>query len=261
LIDLQGAGLSYNVELWAPLSYPPNAPFQTARLSGTAKFVGTPLTAPGSWRLVVTPASNSDPKFIFTINIFANDQTIGKFVDVARNYRFFTIFHTAAGQHTVTLNVPANLAREATLNVYGPFQSLTVEGGNQNTAAPADSGLASITYNANAREYYYIEVIQSPTLTLSGNSISVKYDTDQYKCPYSNEFSDYNGVFTGCSNTLPTYGFPCINYDANIGTCTACANSWTVDINGVCIQDTSCPQGQYFSLGNCYNALPNCKDF
>jgi hypothetical protein len=60
---------------------------------------------------VVTPVSASDPKFMFTINIFANNQTIGKYVDVARYYRYFTLFHTAAGQRTVTLNVPPSMAR------------------------------------------------------------------------------------------------------------------------------------------------------
>ena len=47
---------------------------------------------------------------MFTINIFANNQTIGKFVDVARYYRYFTLFHTAAAQRTVTLNVPPSMA-------------------------------------------------------------------------------------------------------------------------------------------------------
>ena len=103
--------------------------------------------------------------------------------------------------------------------------------------------------------------MQSARLTLSGNSINVKYDSDQFQCPFSSEFSDYNGVFAGCSNILPTYGFPCINYDTTVGTCNACANTWTLDRNGVCIQDTSCPRGQFFSLGRCLKALPNCRDF
>jgi hypothetical protein len=34
-----------------------------------------------------------------------------------------------------------------------------------------------------------------------------------------------------------------------------------VNQNGVCIQDTTCPPGQYFSLGSCYNAISNCDTF
>jgi hypothetical protein len=260
IIDLQGAGFSYKVELWQPQTSPPNSPFQTASLSGTAKYASNPLSIPGSWRIVVTPSSLSDPQFLFTINIFANNQTIGRFIDVARYYRFFTIFHTAAGTHNVTLTVPSDMATEVSLSVYGPFQSLTAAGGNQLTSS-SQTPTTVLTYTTAARQYYYIQVVQSAKLTLSGNSINVKYDTDMYQCPYDNDFTDYNGGFAGCSNTLPTYGFPCINYDTTIGTCLSCANMWSLSLNGVCMQDTTCPSGQYFSLGSCYNAILNCNNF
>jgi hypothetical protein len=65
----------------------------------------------------------------------------------------------------------------------------------------------------------------------------------------------------GCSNVVPTFGHPCINYDNTLGTCLSCASTYILTDGGVCLQDTTCPAGKYFSMGNCYDALENCKDF
>lgn len=65
----------------------------------------------------------------------------------------------------------------------------------------------------------------------------------------------------GCSNQVATQGYPCFTYDDTLGTCLACFNGFALIDGGVCLQDTSCPKGQYFSMGKCYDALPNCKDF
>ena len=56
------------------------------------------------------PDIPSDPQFIFTIDIYANGNLVDKYVDVARYYRYFTIFHRTAGPKTVSLTVPSNLA-------------------------------------------------------------------------------------------------------------------------------------------------------
>ncbi len=53
----------------------------------------------------------------------------------------------------------------------------------------------------------------------SGVLLNVQYETDKFQCPYTNDFTDYNGVFTGCSNILPTQGFPCIAYNERFGIC------------------------------------------
>lgn len=65
----------------------------------------------------------------------------------------------------------------------------------------------------------------------------------------------------GCSNIVATSGYPCSQYDSTIGTCLACYSGYTLASDGVCQQDTSCPSGQYFSMGTCYDALPNCQNF
>jgi hypothetical protein len=85
---------------------------------------------------------------------------VGKYTDVARYNRYFTIFHRSAGQYTVSLTVPPNLASQVSLNLYGPFDSLTVAGGDQQTAT-SQQGSFSITYSSNSRQYYYVEVVQS----------------------------------------------------------------------------------------------------
>lgn len=108
LVNLQGAAFSYNVELWEPQG---SSPAMVTTLSGTTTYTSNPIPYAGAWRLVIVPSSAADPQFIFTINIFANNQTIGKFVDVARSSRFFTVFHNAGGNHIVSLTLPSNMAK------------------------------------------------------------------------------------------------------------------------------------------------------
>jgi len=95
----------------------------------------------------------------------------------------------------------------------------------------------------------------------SNQYISIKFKTDQYQCPYSSDYSDYNGVFQGCSTIVPTQGFPCINFDNAIMTCLACYPPYIANPQGVCIQDTSCPGGKYYSYGQCYDVIANCDQF
>jgi hypothetical protein len=161
IINLQGAGFSYNVELWQPLTYPPNSPAQATVLTGSGFYTSSPLTVPGSWRLVITPASLSDPMFFFTINIYANNQTIGNYADVGRYNRYLAIFHNAAGDHNVTLILPSSMIGMATLNLYGPFQTLSVSGGVQQTNSNSESTTTTISYTTTGRQFYYIEVVQS----------------------------------------------------------------------------------------------------
>jgi hypothetical protein len=233
IIDLQGGSNSYNVELWQPLSYPPNTPDQQTSLTGTAQFTSAPLSVPGIWRLVVTPQGNAGLQFAFKISISANNQSIAKNVDIARYSRVFTLYHSSGGSHSVKLSVPNSLAGMATLYLYGPFDTLTVAGG-MSIANNSQAMSTTINYQTSGRQYYYIEVVQTDQMTESTVYINVQYVTDQYQCPFTAEFKDVNGVYAGCSNTLPTYGFPCINYDNVLNTCIGCASPWIVNSQGVC---------------------------
>ena len=259
-IDLKGSAYSYNVELWKPFTYPPSLPDQQTVLTGSATYNSQPLSAPGQWRLVISPQGSSSLQFPFGIVIYANNLLVGKYVDVARYSRFLTIYHSSAGSHNVTLTLPSSMIGNAVLYLYGPFDTLTTSGGPylQNSNA---TQIMTLNYQTNGREYFYIKIEQSDSMTQSALAISIRYLTDIYQCPYNNDFDDINGVYQGCSNVVPTYGFPCINYDNGQNTCTACAKPWIISSGGVCVVDTTCPAGQFFSYGACYNVTSNCKTF
>lgn len=82
-----------------------------------------------------------------------------------------------------------------------------------------------------------------------------------YQCPYDQQFRDYNSIFQGCSNTLPTQGYPCTDYNNIVATCLTCDTGYSLNSYGQCIQDTNCPKGQYFSFGDCYDVIENCLTY
>lgn len=112
------------------------------------------------WRLVVTPQFPSTPQFPFNININANNQTIGKYTDIARYNRVFILYHNSAGSNTVTLTLPSSLVGKATLSVYGPFQTLAVSGGPSQTIT-TQSMITTIKYKTSGSEYFYIQLDQT----------------------------------------------------------------------------------------------------
>lgn len=129
LIDVHGASIQYNVELWKPLSYPPNSPDEFVVLSGGGTYKSNPLSIAGSWRIVISPLYSTSAQFQFTISFSANNLSIGKYADIARHSRIFILYHNSAGKKSIKLSVPSSFAGQATPYLYGPFQSLAVAGG------------------------------------------------------------------------------------------------------------------------------------
>jgi hypothetical protein len=257
-INQNGGNSAFSVQLWNSFdTFPSDSSLQSAQLSGSATYTSQPLAKSGTFRLEILPASTPFP---FAIRIQANNITVGSYSDVARYDRIFPIFNSGMGRYTVSASAqrPGPNAT-LSLSVFGPFQSLRISGGSP--IASSSNGSSSITYSSSGSQYFYVVVKASPELQLSNQFITVKYQTDLYECPYELGYPDYNSVYLGCSNEMPTVGYPCSNYDAIIQKCIHCYQPYVANTAGVCVQSTNCPPKQYYQYGQCYDVIANCDDF
>lgn len=260
-INQNGAKNPFTVLLWnAWQTYPSSAPEQTASLSGSANYTSSPLRNSGAYRLEILPSTAGGNAFPFSIRIEANNITVGSYSDVARYGRIFPYYHQAMGTYTASVSVQQATANATlTLKVFGPFTTLQVSGGSV-VSSSSNSG-SSVTYSSSGSQYYYLLVQASDALMLSNQNINIKYTTDLYACPYDSDYPDYNGVYQGCSNIMPTVGYPCSNFDQTIQKCVYCYQPYVANSAGVCIQNTNCPENKYYQYGQCYDVIDNCADF
>jgi hypothetical protein len=261
-INQNGAKNSFTLLLWnAWQSYPGSSPEQSAALSGSVNYTSSPLRNSGGYRIEILPSTVGGSSFPFSIRIQVDNITVGSYSDVARYDRIFPYYHQGMGTYTVSASVQLASANSTiTLKVYGPFKALQVTGGNL-VSASSNSG-SSVTYSSTGGQYYYLVVHVSDALMLSNQMINVKYMTDVFACPYDQQaYPDYNGVYQGCSNAMPTVGYPCFNFDSSIQKCVYCYQPYVANSLGVCIQNTNCPQNQYYQYGQCFDVIANCADF
>ena len=117
---------SYSIILWKQSDS--SAAFQTsATLSGTTTFETNPVNEAGAWRVEVVPDST---RFAFTIDIQQNGVSLGNYAGVASLNRFFVIYHGASETTTITTTVGSGGSiSDLTTTLYGPFSSLTYNGG------------------------------------------------------------------------------------------------------------------------------------
>ncbi len=125
--------------------------------------------------------------------------------------------------------------------VYGPFDSLTVSGGNSvGSQINQDSWNAYITFPVAKASFYYVVVKPNSDMLKTNTLIRLLYMTDVFQCSFQEGVTDPNGYLQGCSLDAPTRGFPCIsnNYD---GKCNSCFSPYNVDSKGRCMLSLDCP--------------------
>lgn len=258
---IQNSGSNpFLLQLWKPsTAYPKDSPEQTASLTGTASFNSTPVSSTGAYTLQILPASSSAPTFAFNIRIQVNNITVGTFTDIARYDRIFTIYQSTMGTYQVSVVAPASVSSSYTITVYGPFTDLQVSGGS--AVSNLISSSSSFTYSSNGNEYFYVAIHLNDDYYKSNKNINIQYTTDLFACPNSQPYSDVNLVYQGCSDNLPTIGYPCRTYNPNIQKCTDCYSPWVANSFGVCVQNTNCPTNQYYSYGQCFDVISKCANF
>jgi hypothetical protein len=260
-INQNTANNAFNVLLWCGLqAYPTASPEQTTTLTGSATYNSAPVKNTASYRMEIVPATPSGNPFPFSVRIVANNITVGSFSDVARYDRIFPYYHATMGSYAVSASLqrPGN-GFGLTLTVYGPFTSLQVSGGSVVGSSGPSGG--TVSYNSNGNQYYYAVIHANDFLMVSNQQVSVRVNTDLFRCPNDQDYSDYNSVYQGCTNTLPTMGPPCSNFDTSIQKCTSCFQPYVANSMGVCVQTTTCPPKQYYQYGQCYDVISNCVDF
>lgn len=255
-----GGSNAFILQLWRPSTdYPNGSPEQSASLSGSASFNSTPVSKTGPYTVQILPASPSSPTFAFNIRIRVNNITVGTYTDVARYDRIFAFYQATMGTYQVSVVAPAAVSSNYVITVYGPFTDLQISGGS--SVGNLISSSSSVTYSSNGNEYFYVSVHLDDDYYKSNKYINIQYTSDLYACPNDQSYSDINLVYQGCSDNLPTIGYPCRNYNPNIQKCTDCYSPWVANSFGVCVQNTNCPTNQYYSYGQCFDVIPKCASF
>ena len=215
---------------------------------GTLAFGCKATDTSGTWRVEVLP--NADD-FVFQIRFAVNNNTLGNFYGIASYGRVFAVYYGSAAFYTAQLSMSSGSLNDIKFALYGPFNSLTVSGGNP--TLPISVGLmqSSISFWASSNSYYYIVVKPKATIYAQASLIRLIYSTDIYACPYLDGSTDYNSAFQGCRVNSPTKGYPCLTNDFNTGYCTSCVSPYKPNAVGVCLTDISCPEGQYYHYGKC----------
>ena len=152
---------------------------------------------------------------------------MGNFAGVASNSRLFFIYNHNAGSKTIKTSVGSGSISELPATLYGPFTELTYNGGApQAIPQGITANKGELKFNAAQESYYYLELIPSQTLYSTNTLVFVNYNTDRFKCPYTDGISDYNDVFRGCDTNMPSKDYPCLLFDSVLAQCTYCQPPW-----------------------------------
>lgn len=251
---------TYNVLHWRPgQSHPANTPFQSAGPYSGAQIVNSnTLDTSGMWRIEILPTG---PNFMFTVEFKVDNSSVGKFAGLASPNRVFTIYSASLGTYRISLSLSTPTISSLTASLYGPFPTLSYTGGNLIAATAVTTYDSRITYSSNGNAYYYLVIQATDSLYTSAPLLRLGFETDTYQCPFSSDTADYNQVFSGCSTTVPSSGFPCLTFDNLAQKCLTCYDTWVPNQLGVCVQNTNCGPNQYYSFGNCYKVIDNCVNF
>lgn len=180
--------------------------------------------------------------------------TLLRVADILRQdlVRFFYIANGDPTSANITIT-----ASSGTAVVYSLGTSFKYSGGSSITPSPTSSS-GVITYALSGLSVGYYMVVFSVPAT---NPVIITFPTSTYPCPYISGFSDYYGVFSGCTaSTTSQPGPPCSNYDYINLKCLGCLTGYTLS-NGVCMLPSNCTSRQYTHFGVCYNVNPLCDSF
>ena len=227
----------------------------------------------------------------FTIHAQKNSSgtvsTLFKYVDVYRNKVAKYFYSDGATAHTLSLSPVGDITSGTTVSADATNRFLTLykTGGapsEANSFSNTGSAItwASTSYDATTDIHTYV----TPTLSQGFyvvistfndiNNVTLSHSTLGYTCPYDASFTDIHQNFQGCTpNTFAVAGAPATTIDTQFrptpcvetnsaGTCTRCVETYDL-INGVCVFNVSCPNGQYFQFGTCVDLPPdaNCATY
>lgn len=120
---------------------------------------------------------------------------------------------------------------------------------------PSQSG----SYTINLPKGFYILVVKANDVM---SSLSLRFDSDPYTCPYDSKYIDNNLNFQPCvqADKKDDGPPPCTNYNAVNKSCVECRAPYQL-INGDCQINKTCPPRQYNSNGVCLPVSELCGIF
>lgn len=228
---------------------------------GSACTVNWTVSTAASYYLQVQEQTSIEQSrlVIYYLTASSNNQTFLKVTDVLRRNVIKQFYISTSGNYSLSLT-PASSSFYLTLLTMDPTDSLHLR-----VLSAADLTLTNSTnnigiYNISLTSGYYGIIVHTSTTS----SVTVKYWSDTYFCPYSSSYQDYFSVFNGCSFSPTTSSssssYPCTSYDYTNNICVGCANGYVLNL-GICNLNNNCGARQYSSFGVCYNVSNTCGQF
>ena len=197
---------------------------------------------------------------VYYLTASTNNQTFLKVTDVLRQNVVKQFYIGTSGDYSFSLTPTTSSSFYLTLLKMDPTDSLRLRVSSAADLTPTDTTNNIGTYNISLAVGFYGIIVHTAT----ASSVTVKYWSDPYYCPYSSSYNDYYSVFNGCSfsttTSVSSSAYPCTNYDYTNNICVGCANGYVLNL-GICTISNNCGARQYSSYGVCYNVSDTCGQF
>lgn len=230
--------------------------------SGSACSVNWTVPSSASYYLQVQELVSAETSrlVIYYLTASSNNSTFLKVSDILRQNVVKQFYIGTSGNYSLTLSPASSSSFYLTLLTMDPTDSLHLRVLSAADLTPVDTTNNIKTYNLSFSTGFYGIIVHTDIAT----SVTVKYWTDTYFCPFSSSYQDYYSVFSGCSFSstvsVSSSAFPCTNYDYTNNICVGCAPGYLLS-QGLCTINNSCGARQYSSFGVCYNVSETCGQF
>jgi hypothetical protein len=231
-------------------------PIKTLTFTGVSQTVSWVVNVTAAYYLQVTTGSPDNSNWnMYYLSATVNDTLVLRLTDVLRNSVLKYFYLSPTDSTSVIVTAPTsvssiNIIRMGPSNQFSGVSTLltsptTVSGYNTFQVSSLTSGYYGLIFATN--------IVFGVTVTYQGSS---------YPCPYSSNFADYYGVFTGCLSSSPAKynGLPCTAYSTVTLDCTACLDGYSLS-NGYCVSSIACGPREYVHFGSCYSVNSDCDLF
>ena len=123
--------------------------------SGAKAVTSSTLDASGMWRIEILPVSSV---FFFTVEFRYDSRSVAKYAGLASLNRIFTIYAGSRKTYNMSINLSTPNVNDLTITAYGPFPSLSYNGGTPIPAIITSPYDAEISISSSGSEYYYLTV-------------------------------------------------------------------------------------------------------
>jgi hypothetical protein len=232
-------------------------PITTLTFTGVSQTVSWVVTASAAYYLKVTTSSSSMSSWnMYYLTATVNSTVVLRLTDILRNSVCKYFYISPTDSTSVIVTAPTSVS-SITLLQMNPSNQFLVSSSSTLSSPTTVSGYN--TFQATGLTSGYYGLIFATNVVFG---VTVTYQGSSYPCPYSSNFADYYGIFTGClsSSSAKYNGLPCTAYSTVTLDCTACLDGYSLS-NGYCVSSIACGPREYVHFGSCYSVNSDCDLF